>query len=68
MESSNIKFERANSLDNSPPNIVKMNKEERLVKIKELSSMIVDLKSNRSIDTKKTIQKLQQQMDNLTHE
>tara|TARA_B100000780_G_scaffold203565_1_gene144487 strand:+ start:292 stop:498 length:207 start_codon:yes stop_codon:yes gene_type:complete len=68
MESSNIKFERANSLDNSPPNTVKMNKEERLVKIKELSSMIVDLKSNRSIDTKKTIQKLQQQMDNLTHE
>ena len=45
-----------------------MNKEERLTKIKELSSMIVDLKSNRSIDTKKTIQKLQQQMDNLTHE
>tara|TARA_R110001606_G_scaffold397869_1_gene575518 strand:- start:1162 stop:1368 length:207 start_codon:yes stop_codon:yes gene_type:complete len=68
MESSNIKFKRANSLDNPLFNTLKMNKEERLTKIKELSSMIVDLKSNRSIDTKKTIQKLQQQMDNLTHE
>ena len=55
-------------MDNPLFNTLKMNKEERLTKIKELSSMIVDLKSNRSIDTKKTIQKLQQQMDNLTHE
>ena len=30
--------------------------------------MIVDLKSNRTIDSKKTIQKLQQQIDKLIHE
>ena len=30
--------------------------------------MIVDLKSNRTIDSKKTIQKLQQQIDELIHE
>jgi len=34
----------------------------------ELSSMIVDLKRNRTIDSKKTIQKLQQEMDKLGHE
>jgi len=48
-----------------------MNSKEKTNKIKELSSMIVDLKSNKSIDTKKTIQKLQQlqqQIDKLIHE
>ena len=29
--------------------------------------MIVDLKSNRTIDSKKTIQKLQQEIDKLTN-
>lgn len=45
-----------------------MTKQEKSNKIKELNSMIIDLKSINSIDTKKTIQKLQQQMDKLTHE
>ena len=45
-----------------------MNSKEKTNKIKELSSMIVDLKSSKSIDTKKTIQKLQQQIDKLIHE
>ena len=40
-----------------------MTQQEKTNKIKELSSMIVDLKSNKSIDTKKTIQKLQQQIE-----
>tara|TARA_B110000046_G_scaffold86269_1_gene94357 strand:+ start:1328 stop:1465 length:138 start_codon:yes stop_codon:yes gene_type:complete len=45
-----------------------MDKQERSNKIKELSSIIVDLKSNRTIDSKKTIQKLQQQIDELINE
>ena len=45
-----------------------MTKQEKSIKIKELNSMIIDLKSINSIDTKKTIQKLQQQKDKLTHE
>jgi len=45
-----------------------MTKQEKSNKIKELNSMITDLKSINSIDTKKTIQKLQQQKDKLTHE
>ena len=45
-----------------------MDQQERSNKIKELSSMIVDLKSNRTIDSKKTIQKLQQQIDELLNE
>ena len=45
-----------------------MTKQEKTNKIKELSSMIVDLKSNRTIDSKKTIQKLQQKIDNLINE
>ena len=45
-----------------------MDKQERSNKIKELSSIIVDLKSNRTIDSKKTIQKLQQQIDTLINE
>ena len=45
-----------------------MTKQEKSNKIKELNSMIFDLKSINSIDTKKTIQKLQQQKDKLTHE
>ena len=40
----------------------------RRQRISELSSMIVDLKSNRTIDSKKTIQKLQQQIDELLNE
>ena len=45
-----------------------MTQNEKANKIKELSSMIVDLKSNRTIDSKKTIQKLQQQIDKLIYE
>ena len=45
-----------------------MEKNQKFLQIKELSSMIVDLKKNKSIDSKKTIQKLQQQIDELIHE
>ena len=45
-----------------------MNEQEKLNKITELSSMIFDLKSNTKIDSKKTIQKLQQQIDTLIYE
>jgi len=44
-----------------------MEKNKIFLQIKELSSMIVDLKKNKSIDSKKTIQKLQQQIDELTN-
>ena len=40
-----------------------MEKNQKFLQIKELSSMIVDLKKNKSIDSKKTIQKLQQQIE-----
>jgi len=42
-----------------------MTKKEKIEKIQELSSIIVDLKKNRTVGSKKTIQKLQQEMDNL---
>jgi len=45
-----------------------MEKKQKFLKIKELSSMIVDLKKNKSIDSKKTIQKLQQQIDSLVND
>jgi|TARA_Y100000389_G_C17448926_1_gene513384 hypothetical protein len=45
-----------------------MEKNQKFLQIKELSSMIVDLKKNKSIDSKKTIQKLQQQIDELTND
>jgi len=46
-----------------------MNEQEKLNKIKELSSMIVALKTtNQNIHTKQTIQKLQQQIDALIYE
>ena len=68
MELSCIEYKWINSLDYSPLNYLKMTQQEKTNKIKELSSMIVDLKSNRTIDSKKTIQKLQQQIDELIHE
>jgi hypothetical protein len=45
-----------------------MNQQERQQRITELSSMIFDLKTNGKIDSKKTIQKLQQEMDKLGYE
>jgi hypothetical protein len=42
-----------------------MTQKEKIEKIQELSSIIVDLKKNRTVGSKKTIQKLQQEMDNL---
>ena len=45
-----------------------MTQQEKTIKIKELSSIIDDLKSNRTIDSKKTIQKLKQQIDTLINE
>ena len=68
MELSCIKYKWINSLDYSPLNYIKMTQNEKTNKIKELSSMIFDLKSNRTIDSKKTIQKLQQQIDKLIYD
>jgi|TARA_B110000046_G_scaffold23494_1_gene22425 hypothetical protein len=46
-----------------------MDLQERTKKIAELSNMIVALKTaNQNIHTKKTIQKLQQQIDELIYE
>ena len=45
-----------------------MSKKSRMEKIKELSSMIVDLKINTFASTRKTIQKLQQKLDKLINE
>lgn len=55
-------------MDYSPLKYIKMNEREKLNKITELSSIIFDLKSNTKIDSKKTIQKLQQQIDTLIYE
>lgn len=45
-----------------------MDAEERLEKVKTLSSMIIDLKTNPAVDSKKTIQKLQQQINEILYE
>jgi len=45
-----------------------MNTEEKSAKIKELNSMIVDLKRNKPINIKRTIQKLQQQIDSILND
>ena len=68
MELSCIEYKWINSMDNSPLNNIKMNAEDRLSKIKELNSMILDLKSNPTISSKKTIQKLQQQINEILYD
>ena len=55
-------------MDNSPFNKLTMNAEERLAKVKELTSKILYLKTNPAIDSKKTIQKLQQQINEILYE
>ena len=55
-------------MGNSPLNNIKMNAEERLQKLNTLRSKIMELKFKSTISpikTKKTIQKLQQEIDNL---
>lgn len=42
--------------------------EQKINKIKSLQKIISDLKSNPSVDSKKTIQKLQQELDNIVNE
>ena len=68
MELSCIKYKWINSMDNSPLNNIKMNAEDRLSKIKELNGMIMDLKINPTINSKKTIQKLQQQINEILYD
>ena len=68
MELSCIKYKRINSMDNSPFNKLKMDAEDRLTKVKELTSKILYLKKNPAIDSKKTIQKLQQQINEILYE
>jgi len=55
-------------MDNSPFNNVKMDAENRLAKVKELTSKILYLKTNPAVDSKKTIQKLQQQINEILYE
>jgi|TARA_R110000823_G_scaffold301045_3_gene421941 hypothetical protein len=55
-------------MDNSPFNKLKMDAEDRLTKVKELTSKILYLKKNPAIDSKKTIQKLQQQINEILYE
>jgi hypothetical protein len=43
-----------------------MTKQDKLDAIKSLQLMIIELKLNPSIESKKTIQQIQQQIDNLT--
>lgn len=45
-----------------------MKQQDRLDAIKSLQIMIVELKSNPSIESKKTIQQLQQKIDDLSYE
>ena len=54
-------------MDNSPFNKLKMNLEEKLKKRNALIKMIIDLKNQTHyIETKKTIQRLQQEIDDLS--
>ena len=55
-------------MGNSPLNNIKMNAEERLTKLQELNSKILYLKANPTVDSKKTIQKLQQQKSDISYE
>ena len=55
-------------MDNSPLNNIKMEAEDRLVKVKELTSKILYLKTHPAVDSKKTIQKLQQQINEILYE
>tara|TARA_B110000858_G_scaffold185328_1_gene227402 strand:+ start:1385 stop:1627 length:243 start_codon:yes stop_codon:yes gene_type:complete len=67
MEFSCIKYKWFNSLDNSPFNKLKMNLEEKLKKRNVLTKMVMDLKNqNHYVETKKTIQRLQQEIDDLS--
>ena len=68
MEFSCIEYKWINSMDNSPLKHLIMDAEERLAKVKVLTSMIIDLKTNPVIDSKKTIQKLQQQINEILYE
>jgi len=55
-------------MDNSPFKYLTMDAEERLAKVQALTKMIIDLKTNTAIDSKKTIQKLQQQINEILYE
>ena len=65
MESSCITIKWLNSLDNSFYKINTMTKSE---KIREITGKILELKKlGNKVDTKKTIQNLQREMDELTY-
>ena len=64
MELSSITIKWFNSLDNTFYKFTTMTK---LEKIKEITNQILELKKlGRSLDTKRTIQKLQQELGELT--
>ena len=67
MESSSIAIKWFNCLDNTLYKLFTMT-EEKINKINSLHKIISDLKSNPSVDSKKTIQKLQQELDNIVNE
>ena len=56
----------SNSLDHTFYKFIIMTKQDKLDAIKSLHKMIIELKSNPSIENKKTIQSLQQKLDELT--
>ena len=68
MEPSCIEYKWINSMDNSPLNNIKMDAEERLEKVKALNSMIIDLKKSNIPNSKRTIQKLQIQIDEILYD
>ena len=68
MELSCIEYKWINSMGNSPFKHLTMDAEERLAKVKELTSKILYLKTNPVIDSKNTIQKLQQQINEILYE
>ena len=64
MESSTITAKWSSSVDNSFYKF-NMTLEEKTQKVKVITAMIVDLKKNPSVEAKQTIQKLQQEIDNI---
>tara|TARA_B100001094_G_scaffold306501_1_gene337335 strand:- start:1188 stop:1388 length:201 start_codon:yes stop_codon:yes gene_type:complete len=64
MELSSIATQWSNSLDHAFYKFI-MTQQDKLDAIKSLHKMIIELKSNPSVESKKTIQQLQQKLDDL---
>jgi hypothetical protein len=66
MEPCSITIKRVNSLDHPLYKFITMTQQDKIDAIKSLHRMIMELKSNPSVKSKKTIQGLQQKLDELT--